>query len=394
MNRVKEKLKNKKMILILYHAILTIKYDIIRYFSVIYWVFPIQNNKIVVDSYFGKGYGDNPKYIIQNMLGNKEIQIVWLVRNIDKNMPTSIKQVKANSFKALYELATSKVWVDNSRKNFVPIKRREQFYLQTWHGAIALKYVEKDAVNFLSKYYEHIAKRDSKNCNLMITGSEFGEQLIKQSFWYDGKVSVTGTPRNDILLETGKINPSFRKKYGISIDSKLILYAPTFRKKENLDLADFEIKRMLDAFENKFGKSCNLLIRLHPIDSKKRIPNYDNRIINVSNYPDMQVLLYESDVLITDYSSSMFDALIGKKICLLYANDIASYLKNDRPMYFDIKNLPFPLAQNSEELIKIINNFDLKQYSAHTSKFSKDLGIYEDGHASQRISELLEAILK
>jgi CDP-glycerol glycerophosphotransferase len=99
----------------------------------------------------------------------------------------------------------------------------------------------------------------------------------------------------------------------------------------------------------------------------------------------MQGLLCITDLLITDYSSSMFDMAMLKRPCLLYATDVEKY---DRGYYFRFDELPFPLARNQQELTRNLNNFDLKRYQSDIEKFNeKEIGFFEDGTASKAVAE-------
>lgn len=128
---------------------------------------PISENKIVFDNFCGKGYGGNPKYIAEAILDSeaKDIDIIWLVDNFmsdeEKSLfPNNIRLVNNESIRGLLERATAKIWVDNVR-HYHPIKKRtEQIYLQTWHGSMGAKRIEKDAENLLPKEYvkEYMAK--------------------------------------------------------------------------------------------------------------------------------------------------------------------------------------------------------------------------------------------
>ena len=110
----------------------------------------------------------------------------------------------------------------------------------------------------------------------------------------------------------------------------------------------------------------------------------------MTTYDDMQELLRASDILITDFSSSMFDFSIMNKVCILYASDFDEYLKNERKLYFDVKKeLPFPVATNNLELKKVIENFNDTLYHENIEIFNKKLGIFEDGNASKKIVDLI-----
>lgn len=370
--------------------------DFIRYKSknlilgYIFNLLPIKKDKIVICNYFGKSYGDNGKYICEEIIKqNLEFDIVWLVdgKNLDDlKFPEKIRVAKYNSILALYELSTAKIWIDNSRKFFHPPKRRNQLYIQTWHGAVALKRIEKDAEQSLSKFYVNSAKQDSKMADLLISNSKFSTELYKKSFWYNGEILECGTPRCDMLMnnDNDAIN-KIRSILGINNNVKLILYAPTFRKSEDTNVYNIECEKLLEILEKKFGGEWKVLIRLHPnVSNKNNFMKYSSNVIDATNYPDMYELLMVSEILITDYSSSMFEFSYSKKTVFLYTEDLEEYIK-DRGFYFDIFNLPYPIAKSNEELFEIIEKFEYKQYHKELTKFLNELQIKETGNASEAI---------
>ena len=106
-------------------------------------LFPLDNNKVVVCNFYGKGYGDNPKYIIDYLINqNSDLKIIWIVKNEKEaeSLPKGMKYCCIDTLMYVYHMATAKVWVDNCRKGFSK-KRKNQKYLQTWHG-FALKRIE------------------------------------------------------------------------------------------------------------------------------------------------------------------------------------------------------------------------------------------------------------
>jgi len=103
----------------------------------------------------------------------------------------------------------------------------------------------------------------------------------------------------------------------------------------------------------------------------------------------MQELLCISDMLITDYSSSMFDYTMQMRPCLLYATDIELY---DRGYYFDLQDLPYPLARTEQELIAVIDSFDEHAYQDKLQTFFTDrIGLMESGRASSSLAEWMVA---
>jgi CDP-glycerol glycerophosphotransferase len=140
------------------------------------------------------------------------------------------------------------------------------------------------------------------------------------------------------------------------------------------------------------GAKVTLLLRLHPnLIGKADTSSLINHpsVIDMTRYHDMQELLCVSDMLITDYSSSMFDYAMLRRPCMLYATDVAEY---DRGYYYDFRELPFPLAQNSEQLINLIENFDEKEYQRDLKTFLDErLGLVERGVAAEELARWMVA---
>ena len=316
----------------------------------------------------------------------------------DKNikLPVGIRKVKYNSPRALKELLTAKVWIDNVKNSYKPDKRKDQFYLQTWHAGLGLKASEKQIENVLSPKYVTAAKRDAAMTNLMLSDSDWTTDIYETWFWYSGPISKTGFPRNDVLIkQPADISKTVRSSFGLNEDTKLVLYAPTFRDiNSSLDIYKFDFVKIIGALESKFGSDYVVLIKLHPnvanLLNESNLYNFNSRLKNASFYPDMQELIVACDCLITDYSSCMFDAMIAKKKVFLLAKDLDEFEAKDRNLLFDIKkDLPFSFSNDENELIKNINSFDDKKYKSDIADFSKEVGLYEDGHASERVAKII-----
>lgn len=367
------------------------------HYSYFLWIFPIKNNKIVICNYYGKGYGDNGKYIVEEILNQGlDYDIVWLLKKnlIGKvKFPQRVRTIKYDSLRGLYELATAKVWVDNCRKIFYPPKRKKQFYMQTWHGGIAMKRIEKDVENNLSKGYVDAAKLDSKIANVFISNSKFCTSMYKSVFWYDGDVLESGSPRCDVFFrESDIINDKVRSFYNIDSRTKIVIYAPTFRTDGNIDVYNIDFEKIVEALEIKFGGKWNVLIRLHPnISDKANLIMYSESIINATNYDDMYELLSASDILITDYSSTMFEFSLNYKPVFLYCNDITEY-KNDRNFYFDLDELPYKIAEDNNQLFKLIKEFKIEDYRAALTSFYEKVGLKEKGTASAEVVKYISQI--
>lgn len=363
-------------------------------------ILKVQKGKIIAWSWGGRNYSCNPAHISNYLLENypDEYSITWMF--LDPNsvsVPKGIKKVKARTIRFLKEINTAEFIISNTRTTIYEkflFKKKEQKYIMTWHSSMGLKKIEADAV--LPASYVKKAKKDSLITDLILSGSKFRTGVIKRSFWYCGEILEKGTPRNDLLFNSSKsmvISKSIREKYNIENEAKVVLYAPTFRTNGDVSAYSLNWKLII----NKIGyllKSNNvyLLFRLHPgllthsIDISNLF-NYEH-FIDVSKYPDIQDLLTCSDLLITDYSSSMFDAACIHKPCFLYVSDLEHY---DRGTYMQIKDLPFPFARTEQEFVDVIEKFDMFVYKNRVSNFlSNVVGSAENGKATEALVDWMK----
>lgn len=367
-----------------------VRYIWIRFLFFMFRLLPIKQDLIVLCNVWG--IGDNAKYVMKELVRRKvkekkNYRIVFITNHPKKygNVP-NVKVCKTNSIPAIYYLAVGRIWVDNNRKENYIRKRKGQYYIQTWHGGIALKKIEKDYQDNLGDTYISNAKRDTKMANLYISNSNFCTNMYRNSFWYQGEILECGSPRNDILINQNPgLEQHVREKLGISDKIKLAIYAPTYRESNDLTPYQLDYKNMLDTLEKKFGGKFVLAVRLHPLvaeQSNQLIYNED--IINATPYPDLYELMAIGDVLITDYSNIMFEFSYMKKPVFLYAKDRYEYEK-ERGFYFNYGELPYDIATNEEELIKFILDYKEEDYLDKVSNFFKDLELYETGHASKTV---------
>ena len=357
----------------------------------------VHKGRMMCWAYTFKQYSCNPRYLTEYLLeNNPEFEIFWVFKgNVDTSgVDKRIKCVRYKSLRYFLLVNTAEFFITNARTDPYRIywhKRKGQKYVMLWHGGVALKRIEKDAESQLSYSYLKKAKIDSKVCDLMVSGCRFQTSLLKEKFWYDGEILEKGIPRNDVFFDKAR-HPEMRericRKYGISPDSRIVLYAPTFRRDKSIEPYRINWSRLVPELRKIYGtEKVSVLLRLHPnligkADASSLVN--DESVIDVTRYHDMQELLCVSDLLITDYSSSMFDITMLKKPCMLYATDIEKY---NRGYYFDFAELPFPLAQNEEELIGNIRTFDSAAYEeAVESFFEKHIGLCEDGNASKAIA--------
>ena len=351
--------------------------------------FLLLKKQIIFDNFNGHGYGCNPKYIAEEIIKRKlPYKLIWVVDDRKYNFPAEIKTVRINTLRYFYTLATSKVWLDNVRKDAFIRKRKGQFYIQLWHGFIPFKKMEKDLEISNARSRQGIEKsiNDSKMADLFVSGCKMRTKLYTSgSFYYYGEVLECGTPRNDLLLSNNRPYKKVYEHFGIDPSKKIFMYAPTFRKSHCLAPYLTELGIVTDWLHEKFGEEYVCMVRLHP-SMRNMGPEFMKHTgcINATDYDDIQELLAVTDVLISDYSDVLFEASLAKAKVFIYATDIADYM-NDRDFYLKLEDLPYSIASNLDELKKNIINFDENLYLQRVKEFFDYVGVNEPGNASVQV---------
>ncbi len=360
--------------------------------------FPVENEKIVFNNFNGKGFGDNPKYIALELLRRKKPRdLVWLVSQKDAEMPPTIRQVHIGSKRAMYELATAHIIVNNVKNGLPYYKREEQFYIQTWHGEHGFKDIEKQVEKQLNPSYVASSKEDSKNIDLFLSGGAYSDDWIRDTFWYDGKILTCGFPRNDLFFRADEATVQrIRSRLGIPPNAKCLMYAPTFRDSETYNPYDLDVQAALSAATKRFGGKWIALIRLHPNDAKKStLFSYDDVVKNASYYPDMQELLLVSDLLITDYSSCEGDMIFClHRPTFFYTSDLERYVSESRTLSQIFFDIPYPKCKTNEELVNAIQAYDPVEYEKMEEIYRRMEPDVNDGHASETVVDVMERLME
>jgi len=388
-----------------------VEFDRTKIYSYLYSHLPIKRNKIIFYGMGGGKYGCNPKYIAEEILKRKlNVELVWICKdkNLVKkyNLPKEFKITGFANKKSLKEMFTSKVIITNAR--FTPFikkgwnKRKEQKYIETWHGSLGIKKigesVSKDNLIVTEKSLLDLQNYEIGMIDYLISNSVFEDNVYKEAFKWKKDTLKFGHPRNDVFFYSQEKLNNIRNKiysfYNIPKNKKIVLYAPSYRDDMRMGVSAIDYSSLSLELKNKFGGDWVVLLRLHPrFANSKYLKADNNNIVDVTMYPDMQELLVTADVGITDYSSWMFDYMLSKKPVFIYAEDIEQY-NTERGFYYPLEETPFSIARNNEELSKNIQNFDNEKYIIKVDKFLKDKGCMEDGHASERVVDLIEEILK
>lgn len=372
-----------------------LRYSFIVLCFYIFRVLRVNKNKIVICNVWG--YGDNSKYVMEELVRQNVPYELIFITNKPKQVPKidGVRFLKTNSLLAIKALATAGVWVDNNRKEGYTRKRKNQYYIQLWHGGLALKKVEGDCASYLGEEYIKRAKRDSNMTDLYVSNGTFCTNMYRRAFWFQGEILECGTPRIDLLLrDNEEIKYEIKSKLGIHKNNKVALYAPTYR--EGGDTSDYLLQfgRIQKELERFYSSDVTIVIRLHPlVAASSKDFHYSDNIVNGSYYLDMYELMYVTDLLITDYSNTMFEFAMMKRPVILFAKDLKNY-SDERGLYFDYNSLPFPIARSEEEIIEILQTYNLDLNLKRAEEFFHHVNLIETGIASKevvrKINEFIE----
>lgn len=357
----------------------------------------IDDKKVIFMTY-NDNYMCNQKYICEEILKQElPLDVVWVTNNkqlMSGQYPENVRLVIRGSYDFFKELATAKVWVDNAlcfTWNPIP-KKKGQFYLQTWHGSLGLKRIGKEDVK--NRRWSFAATLAGKWTDLCVSNSTFETEVFRQTHWPKTPIQELGHARNDILFadETQKseIKERVHQYFDIPEGCHIALYAPTFRNGDNVKYYNLDHARFLDALEKKFGGDWVLLNRYHfKTKAARKKKTEDDRILSATEYPDIQELMVAADLGVTDYSSWICDFVLTEKPGLIYAPDLAEY-DHERGFYYPLSQTPFLIAQNNDELEACVLSFDGKHYERKRKAFLDARGCKEDGHASEKIVEIIK----
>lgn len=365
-------------------------------------VFPIKKNRVLLNNDLAKKYSDNPKAVAEYLLSEYPgvFQVVYAIQDVGQTpelKKRGLLPVRHHSLLYFYYAMTAQVFLTNSGGfSYLPL-RKSQYVINTWHGGGAYK---KDGIYMYGDtwLFRRDLKMSAKKTNVFLSTSELfsevtsGSMLIPRSVFWE-----IGMPRNDKLINNdANLRCAIRKKIGLAEDEKLVLFAPTYRKPEDnyykssigIDYG-IDSDRVCSALSKRFGGKWKFSFRLHPLaESSGWQPKGS---INLTNYEDMQDLLLVADVMINDFSSSLWDFMLTGRPCFVFAVDLQHYIETTE-VYTPVTEWPFPKATNNDELEKCILEFDEEKYAADCKCHYETLGGCETGHAAKMVCDRIYEI--
>ncbi|MFL5912798.1 MAG: CDP-glycerol glycerophosphotransferase family protein, partial [Gaiellaceae bacterium] len=300
---------------------------------------------------WGGRVADNPKAVAEELRRrDASLEHVWVLAE-GSQAPEAATVVRPGSLAHLEQLGRARYIVSSNVLPGFFRKKRATSYLQTWHGTplkrIAFDMQDPRFATGRRRYFAML-EREISSWDSLVSPNGFSTEVLRRAFRYEGEIVETGYPRNDVLSAPDRelIRARVRKELGIADGVCAVLYAPTWR-----DDASFSTELDLVRLAAELGDGYTMLLRVHNSVAATVAVDERSGVVNVSGRDDLAELYLAADVLITDYSSVMFDFAVTRKPMLFFTYDLAWYRDELRGFYFDFESeAPGPLIDGAADL--------------------------------------------
>ena len=336
-----------------------------------FWGFfvPI-NNKMIIFTAHGRMYNDSPRAIYEYMLKTgkfKDFIMVWGLEDTSVKIPGDPIKVKADTLKYFKYTFAAKYWITcvNIERS-LHFKKKGCRYLNTWHGC---------SINHCGNAVPGRKDFDFSNIDYMCYESEYHKEILIRDFLCREDAMIpTGLPRNDTLYKTTADEViSLKKKMGLPLNKKILLYTPTWRDSTDMGKT-YTINPPLTVkyWEKELKDDYIMLMRIHAYTTNILGIEFNDFSRNMSLYPDINDLFKVADVLISDYSSCIADYSILERPIICFGYDYEEYCKI-RGLYIDMeKDMPSGVKRTEDEVIKHIKTMDYAAECKLTKELIKD----------------------
>ncbi|MFI1221771.1 MULTISPECIES: CDP-glycerol glycerophosphotransferase family protein [unclassified Streptomyces] len=357
---------------------------------------PVRRGSVVFESHMGTCYGDSPRALYEEIRRQGlKLHATWSYDPSPAGFPGDARLVRRWSWRYLWALARAEYWVDNQGFPQHLRKPRHTTYLQTWHGSAykRMGFDERRVRLQNAPRRERLQQAVDRFDHFLVRSEHDVHTLARAYLLPEERLLRTGYPRNDALVaertrsETeGRLpRPPLARELGLDDHKKTVLYAPTFRggpgrqRKSRLPLDVRE-------FAERFGDTHTLLVRSHYLESARLPVCPPGTVVDVSRHHDVSELLALTDVLVTDYSSIMFDFALLDRPVVLFAPDLDAYA-DQRGSYFDLREkAPGPVTETPDELFAALAELKKSdtRYAERRRSFAEQFGRYDRGDAARR----------
>ncbi|MGA8112968.1 MAG: bifunctional glycosyltransferase family 2 protein/CDP-glycerol:glycerophosphate glycerophosphotransferase [Actinocatenispora sp.] len=351
---------------------------------------PVDDNLAIYCANWGRGYTCNPRAIYEKARELAPgVRGVWVVTPEGaRQMPSTVDHVVVNTAAFYRVLARARYLVNNNNFGDYFVKRAGTVFVQTHHGT-PLKSMgiderrSPDVPPSRDPEFHRLVRR-CDNWDYDLSSNIYSTNIWQRAYPCDFRTLEYGYPRNDVLVDaTAEQTAAIRARLGIAPDEKVILYAPTHRG------SDSDYRPLFDPseFVRSLGSGHRLLLRTHYFyGGESGLSDISSQVMDVSAYPVVEDLYLVADVLITDYSSVMFDYGVLDRPIVIYAPDWQAY-QATRGTYFDLSAEPPGLfTADYDELVAAFEagTYDTAETDRRRAAFRERFCVFDDGRAAER----------
>ncbi|MDT0342740.1 CDP-glycerol glycerophosphotransferase family protein [Streptomyces litchfieldiae] len=352
-------------------------------------------NAVFYNCYHGRQFSDSPRAIYEELVRRgTDVEHIWGTNDQQAVVPPGMRTVEWKSAEWHEALATSRFLVTNVMISSWIKRREDQLFIQTWHGT-PLKKMGADLLGTSKANPAYIATLPGRfeQFEYLTSPNAFTTPIMRSAFGFPNEILECGYPRNDVFYREDReeIADRVRKTLRLPEGKKVLLYTPTWRDDQRFGTGKkFKLDLQLDLaeFERALGDEYVLLFRKHPKMLNNITGARDGFVRDVAAYAEISDLYLVSDVLITDYSSSMFDFAHTGRPMVFFTYDLEHYRDTLRGFYFDFTGTsPGPLVKTTAELIDSLQNLDTvsKEYADRYAAFVKKFCEPADGLATAQV---------
>ncbi|MFC4057840.1 CDP-glycerol glycerophosphotransferase family protein [Planomonospora corallina] len=349
---------------------------------------------VLFDCQEGRRFCGDPKAVYEELRRRGTgLEFLWVVRDGQVELPPGVTPVRWGGADHYEALARCRHVVADAHLPQWFERRPGQTVLQTWHGG-GVKRTGFDAAGTpqTADEQERLAVRVAQ-WDYLVSPGPWCTPLLRDAFRFSGTTLETGRPRNDVLVRPGReeLAERVRRRLGLPRDKKVVLYLPARREDRPAGRGRYRFDLRLDLarMRERLGADHVLLVRRH-LDTVGRVPGAgDGFVADVSAYPDVQELYLVADVLVTDYSSAMFDFAVTRRPMLFYIYDLEHYRDHGRGLAFDFAGAPGPLLRGTDEVVAALEGIDAVagEYAERYEAFTARHCGLDDGGAAARVVE-------
>lgn len=305
---------------------------------------PRPEQAVFLESFYGQTASDNPAGIDRALAELRpDIRRYWSVVDGSVAVPEGATRIIEGSREWWRVRGAARALVVNDwlRKRYR--RRGHQRVLQTWHGTMLKKLALDRNVGIRTRI---AVKRERNRWDVLLAQNPYAAEIFRSAYAMQKPIWQEGYPRNDVLHAAERA-AAVRAALGIPEGAHVALYAPTWRddRTEMVDFVD------LPAFARELGDDHVLLVRGHSRTLRFGQDLEGTGLVDVTTYPETADLLLVADVLVTDYSSVMFDFAGTGRPIVFFTPDLAHYSTDLRGFYFDLlADAPGPVVETREQL--------------------------------------------